>query len=86
MDSAKEADALCVDYTENELSINDYSYINNIWKSVCPISHQAAMDLLKTNGKITYNDRRLLNAQCAAQLAVEENVERDELKQKLLEQ
>ena len=78
-------DTLCRDYTETELLKEDYDWINTMWKTACPISHAGAMDLLKTNGQITYNDKRMLNKECQSSMAAEEMNERETLKQKLLE-
>ncbi len=76
---------MCIDYTETELLKEDYDWINNMWKTACPISHAGAMDLLKTNGQITYNDKRLLNKECQSSIAAEDMNARETLKQKLLE-
>ena len=78
-------DSVCINYTETELDNTEYKWIETMWKVVCPVSYDGAMEKLKTNGQITYNDKRLLGVQCQAAIATDEVNERATFKQKLLD-
>lgn len=78
---------VCIPYSSDEISGNKYNWMNQSWKKgECAPVYSEAMDILKTNGKITENDHRLLLAKCVELRDESGNDQREARKRKMLEE
>ena len=74
----------CMNYTDREVDGGDYTTIK-LWEYACPKSYEQAMQLLQANNKVTKNEYRMLHDVCAVELEVDNEKEKELMKQRMIE-
>lgn len=72
----------CLPYTSNEIPGEEYLAIK-LWDGACPDAHKKSGDLIKSNGKVTENEYRILSEACSAELKQKTQSETERYKREI---